>query len=146
MYKQHLQYLRGLQSLGEPHVGTDQVADVVSQRIPQLAAKRAADNQGEDLNTTDMIRQAARIAFPGDARLENEAVLAWRSSSGAAHGLPWPLFGSPGMRMTKLAGEDGIAEFQAGGSLDRMANTYMAAFHLADVGWGLLERRGSATA
>lgn len=146
IYRRHLQYLRGLQELATtPHLGTDIVADTISQRITQLRLKRAADNQVAELDTTRMIKEAAELAFGRDD-LVKQAVLAWRSTSGAAHGLPWPLFGTPGTVQTKLAGEDGIAEFQAGGSLARIANAYMAAYHLGQQGWQLLAQRGEPLA
>jgi hypothetical protein len=65
LYKKHLQYLQGLQGLSEiPHENTDKVAAHVDQRLAELAAKRAADGQKEDLNTTDMIRVAAAAVLP----------------------------------------------------------------------------------
>jgi len=144
VYKNHLQYLRGLQGLSDtPHTGTDTVANLVDQRINELALKRAADNQNENLNTTKMIKEAAQSAFTG-AGLVEQVVLAWQSGSGAAHGLPWHLFGTPGMSQTAPAGSDGVAEFAAVGSLSRIANAFMAAFHLSEHGWRMLEQRGSA--
>lgn len=146
MYSKHLQYLKGLQEwAAKPHIGTDTVAETIAQRARDLGDKRAADDQRNDLDTTRMIEDAAKEAF-GDPKLTQEAILYWRSTSGAAHGFAWPLFGTAGTVQTKLAGEDGIAEFQAGGSLERMANPYMAAFHIARQGWSLLNRRGSTPA
>ncbi|MGV0737522.1 hypothetical protein ABQF35_11150 [Mycobacterium syngnathidarum] len=143
IYKRHLQYLRGLQERATtPHIGTDTVAGHIAQRLDDLKAKRDADGQRAELDTTNMIRQASEIAF-GRADLVEEAVLAWRSTSGAAHGLPWPLFGTAGTVMTKLAGDDGLAEFQTGGSLARIANAYLAAYYLGEHGWKLLEHRGA---
>lgn len=142
-YKKHQQYLGELQELyGTSHIGTGLVADLVNERKQQLADKRKADGQRGDLDTTEMIRQAAEGAFPGQPALAAEAVLVWRSSSGAAHGLAWPLLGTSGTVQTKLADKDGVGEFQAGGSLARMGNVYMAAFHFADRGWKLLRQRG----
>ena len=144
VHKRHLQWVSGLQGLATtPHIGTDAVADHVAKRLAELEAKRAADGQKAVLDTTRMIREAAEAAFDQPDLVE-EAVLVWRSTSGAAHGFPWPLFGTSGTTMTKLAGPDGIAEFQAGGSLARMANPFMAAYHLGDRGWELLDQRGAA--
>ena len=146
-YKNHLQYLTGLQNLDtKPHLGTDFVAAHTKERKEQLTEKRKADNQHKDLDTTEMIRQAAEGVFPGQPELAAQAILAWRSSSGAAHGLAWPLLGTSGTIQTRLSGDDGIGEFRAGGSLERIGNVYMAAFHLADRGWKLLRRRGWRTA
>lgn len=144
IYKRHLQYLQGLQELATtPNIGADIVASGVAQRLAELDAKRAADGQQTKLDTTKMVREAAETGFER-ADLVGEVVLAWRSTSGAAHGLPWPLFGTPGTVQTKLADDDGIGEFQAGGSLARIANAYLAAYHLAKHGWKLLDRRAAA--
>lgn len=143
LYKKHLQYLRGLQGLAEgPHIGTDIVATHVAQRLAELAQKRAAEGQNEDLNYTDMIRDAAAATFKRPD-LVREVVLSWQSGSGTAHGLPWPLFGTPGTVQTKLADDTGLGHFQAGGSLSRIANSYMAAFYLAKESWKLLSDRGT---
>lgn len=145
IYKNHLQYLKGLQGIADtPHAGTDTVAALVDQRLSELTLKRDADNQKESLNTTNMIRSAAETAFTKPELVE-QVVLAWQSGSGAAHGLPWGLFGTPGTVQSAPAGADGIAEFQAGGSLSRIANSYMAAFYLAEQGWKLLEQRNAAS-
>ena len=145
IYKNHLQYLKGLQGIADtPHAGTDTVAALVDQRLNELTLKRDADNQKESLNTTNLIRLAAETAFTKPELVE-QVVLAWQSGSGAAHGLPWSLFGTPGTVQSAPADADGIAEFQAGGSLSRIANSYMAAFYLAEQGWKLLEQRNAAS-
>jgi hypothetical protein len=51
-----------------------------------------------------------------------------------------------GQQSTVQAGPadaNGLAHFQAAGSFDRIANPYMAAYHLTDHGWDLLRRRGA---
>ena len=145
LYKHHLQYLNGLQDRSAaPHLGTDLVAaGSIKERKEQLAEKRKADKQRSALETTEMIRQAAEGAFPDQPELADEA-----SSPGGAVQVPPTAFrgrysGLAGTIQTKLAGSDGLGEFQAGGSLARMANVYMAAFHLADRGWNLLRHRGA---
>lgn len=40
--------------------------------------------------------------------------------------------------------DDGLAEYGAAGGIDRIANSYFCAFHLARVGWDLLHRRSAA--
>lgn len=143
-YKKHEQYLDELLKLnGSAHLGTTLVADRIKERKQEFRGKRERDGQRNDLDTTAMIREAAKDAFPGQPELIAEAVLVWRHSSGAAHGLAWPLLGGPGTIQTKLAGDDDIGEFQAGGSLARIGNVYMAAFHFADRGWKLIRRRGT---
>lgn len=145
LYKKHLQYLRGLQESAEkPHIGTDLVTEHVQQRLNELLAKRAADHQNEDLNYTEMVREAARTAFTQPA-LVQEVVSAWQSGSGTAHGLPWPLLGTPGTVQTKLADEGGMGQFRAGGSYGRIANAYMSAYYLAEQGWQMLFQQGTAS-
>jgi hypothetical protein len=142
LYKKHLQYLRGTQeALTGLNIGNDTVAAHVHLRRNQLLAKQNADGETEILNTTDMIRQAAECAFR-KKRLVQQVVLAWQSTSGAAHGSVWPVFGTPGTTMSKLADEGGMAEMQAGGSLVRMANPYMVAFYFAEQAWQLFDQRG----
>ena len=95
--KRHLQYLNGLQDLATtPHIGTDTVAATIAQRISELKSKRDANDQQAELDTTKMVREAAETAIRDELTSWEEAVLAWRSTSGAAHGLPWPLFGTSG--------------------------------------------------
>lgn len=144
LYMHHLRYLKGLQDHADtPHDGTNIVAALVGKRLKALASKRAAESQRDKLITTTMIEEAAESAFLRGELVE-EVVLAWQSGSGAAHGLMWHLFGTPGMSQTGPSDPDGIAAFQAAGSLGRIANAYMAAYHLAQHGWKLLGERGSS--
>ncbi|WP_156616771.1 hypothetical protein [Mycobacterium sp. 852014-52144_SCH5372336] len=140
LYKYHLNFLRKLQgSSDEPHIGTDAVAALVEQRRGELRAIREADDDRSELNTTEMIESAAWSAFAEQKKVD-ETLLAWQGGSGAAHGQPWPLFGTPGT-VQKSVPADGLAEFQAGGSLVRIGNYYMAAFYLTEHAWTLFERR-----
>jgi hypothetical protein len=140
LYKYHLKYLRKLQDWpDEPHAGTDAVAALVERRGGELRAMREAAGDRGELDTTKMIESAAESAFVDQQKL-NEVLLAWQGGSGAAHGQPWPLFGTPGTVQTSRR-PDGLAEFQAAGSLSRIGNYYMAAFTLAERAWALFERR-----
>ncbi|WP_422748013.1 hypothetical protein ACN27E_07905 [Mycobacterium sp. WMMD1722] len=90
-YKRHLQWLQEAQQLADtPHMGTDTVTAVIAQRKAELKTKRDADVQVATLDNTQMVREAATECFKR-ADLAKEAVLAWRSTSGAAHGFPWSL-------------------------------------------------------
>lgn len=141
--RKHLQYLRGLQSIApQPDQNTDTVAALVDNRVNQLHQKRQAAGERSELNNTDMIQQAVTAVF--DAAHAAEAVVVWQSGSGAAHGFVWPMLGTADTVQSSAADQDGIAEFQVGGSLSRMSNAYFAAFHTADRGWKLLRRRGTA--
>lgn len=137
----HLQYLRGLQSTATRlRENTDIVAAHVATRVKELDEMRDAAGERLQLNDTDMIREAVRATF--DDAHADQAVLVWQSGSGAAHGLVWPLLGTAATTQSSAADEQGIAEFQTGGSLSGISNAYFAAFHLADRGWALLRQRG----
>lgn len=143
MYAEHEKYLTVLRSLtDEPHENTEIVAAHVGERRKQLADRRAGDNQLAKLNTTDMIREAARAAFKDEA-LDAEVLSVWRLTSGAAHGFAWALFGQPGTVQSGPPDQDGIAPFAAGGDLDRIFPNYMAAFHLTRHGMELLADRSA---
>jgi hypothetical protein len=143
LYGKHLQYLHGLRDLKDtPHQNTNLVIEHVEQRHAELEAKRTAEGQKAVLIATDMIETAASEVL-GRKILTKEAVLAWQAGSGAAHGLHWPLFGTHGMQQSAATGEDGLAEFQLGGTLSVIANPYVVAYTIAKRGWDLLHRRGS---
>ncbi|MGN2642236.1 hypothetical protein ACTD5D_39935 [Nocardia takedensis] len=147
MQKRHLQYLTELQALttDAPHEGTDRVADHVALRIREMSDKRAARGEKGGLDTTTMIREAALAAFaahPDPEDLARQAVLVWRSGSGAAHGFYWQVFGRPGTEQVTAADSRGLATFSVGGSFQAIAQSYMAAYHLCAFGWTLLRRRG----
>lgn len=139
---QHLVYLKGLQAWADtPDANTDAVAAHVATRIGELAAKRLADDQKSPFRATDMIREAAEATW-GASSLAEEFVLAWREGSGAAHALIWPLLGQ--QDTVQVSGPDahGRASFVTGGSFDRIAQNYMAAYRMLDQGWTLLRQRG----
>jgi hypothetical protein len=144
MYREHAKYLTVLQALaGEPHEGTDTVAAAVAQRSNELAAKRQANEERAALNTTEMVREAALAAFSDEA-LANEVVSIWRLTSGAAHGFAWALLGQPGTTHASDPDSEGIVSFAAGGDLDRVANQYLGAFHLARHGMELMRQRSAS--
>lgn len=141
---QHERYLKALKTYeSEPHAGTDAVcrATHVQLRMRELNNKRMLEGQSGTLNTTHMIREAAQHVFGVD--MAEEAVLAWQEGSGATHGLIWQVLGQQDTVQSGPADTEGLAPFQATGSFDRIANPYMAAYHLADHGWDLLRHRGS---
>lgn len=136
---EHLKYLRALQGLAD-HPETNAVAKHVELRRGELAAKRTADGQKAKYETTRIIREAALAAF-GSQALADEVVAGWRSGSGAAHGLIFPVLGGTSMTIGP-ADEHGRATFAIGGDFNLFANEYMAAYRLAEHGWSLLIRRG----
>jgi hypothetical protein len=142
--KQHLVFLRDLQGLSPtPHADTDAVATHAAQRRAELADLRAAAGQESlSLNATDVIQQAV-LATWGSRELATEARVEWRRGSGAAHGLPWSVLGRKETRQAGAADADGVATFQAGGSIDALANSYLCAHGLLANAFKLLDRRGT---
>lgn len=137
-HRKHLEQLRALSEV--PHEGTELVYERVVQRLQELEARRTADGQRSSLNTTEMVEQAAASAF-GTAALTQEVVSIWRLTSGTTHGFAWALLGQAGTGQLAAADDDGIAAFGAAGDIQRIANNYLAAFHLAAHGWKLLAER-----
>jgi hypothetical protein len=114
-------------------------------RLDEVKALRAADGQTTWWNDTDIIRAAALYAFrkePDAQALANEAVLEFRVTSGAAHGLPWALFNSAGMRAATSTDQHGRAVMTAQPMWSDLANGYMAAYWVSCSAWKLLARRG----
>jgi hypothetical protein len=137
----------------EPHEGTRVLIEYTDTRLAELDALRAGDGQRGSLNTTDVITQAARVAFLSRPALQNEVLMMWRSSSGAAHGLTWSVLGGPGSRQPTPeesatppgpASESVLVTHRRGGDMVGLANLYLAAHRLAAHGWHLLKQRGSS--
>lgn len=145
MHRRQREWLSDLRKIpAEPHEGTDKVYAHVLERERELQAKRAAAGQTRKFDNTNIIERAAAAAF--DPATVTEARTVWRALSGAAHGLSWPMLGRVGTEQTSAADGEGMADFQAGGSLDAILNGYFLAYRLALKGWDLLDLRGSAPA
>lgn len=145
MHKRHREWLTDLRrTRQDPHEGTERVYAHVLKREDELAAKRAAAGQARKFDNTNMVERAAAAAFGDSTSIEARTV--WRSLSGAAHGLMWPVVNSVGTKQAGVADDDGVAEFVSGGSLNDSLNAYMLAYRLSVRGWELLDLRGSSTA
>jgi hypothetical protein len=108
MYKQHSTYLGALQRWTPARdADTDTVAAHIKLREQQLKDRRITDGQKAELSTTKMIAEAATEVLGPE--LAEEVVLEWRSGSGAAHGLSWHLFGTPGTEQVSVADRHGRA-------------------------------------
>lgn len=143
MYAQHLKYLNLLSRVApEPRAETEAVAEHVRQRHRELHDERVKTGQAASLNTTEMVRAAAREAFK-DHALVDEAESIWRLTSGAAHGFTWALLGQPDTHRVGEGDGHEITEFAAAGGIGRIANGYLCAFHLSRYGWKLLRRRSA---
>lgn len=143
-YEQHLLYLRDLQALApEPHANTDAVAAHVQQRLDELTALRASQGQKAKFEATRTIEEAALTAW-GRPEIALEAKVEWRRGSGAAHGLVWSVLGRRETVQAGSADEDGVAAFEAGGSIDGLANPFLCAHGLLARALVLLEQRGGS--
>lgn len=143
MHKRHREWLSDLRRVGEgSHANTEVVHNHVVTREKQLASKRAAAGQARMFEATNIIERAAAATFNKSAITEARTV--WRSLSGAAHGLVWPMLGREGTEQAAGPDADGMAEYQAGGSLRASLNAYMLAYRLSAKGWELLDLRAAA--
>jgi hypothetical protein len=141
MYVQHGNFLTVLNDLAQGrHEGTADVLDFVRQRTGEMDSRRSAAGERARLQATHMITGASAAAFPGH-ELAAEMEVIWRRTSGAAHGFAWSLMGESDTVQTGPEDEHGRAVFEAAGGINRIANSYMAAYHLATRGWELLDRR-----
>jgi hypothetical protein len=140
-HKKHRQYLRDLRAIAPQHEDTATAAAIVESYISELEQKRAAASERGELDNTAVIREGVGAVF--DAAHAAEAVLAWRSGSGAAHGFMWEMLGTAGTVQSSVADQEGIAEFTVGAPLSRFSNAYLAAFLTTQHGWKLLRERGS---
>lgn len=117
----------------------------VKTRLADVRALRARDGQATQWNDTDIIRSASRYAFrkqPDPQSLAKEAVFEFRVTSGAAHGLPWALFNSAGLRASTPTDPHGRAVMTAKPVWSDLANGCMAAYWISHAAWKLLARRG----
>lgn len=143
MYGEHAKYLEVLERIPSGHHdGTEEVLAHVRRRRKELADVRVQAEERATLNTTAMVHEAALHAF-GTQALADEAQSIWRLTSGAAHGFAWALLGQANTTATGQIDSDGMAVFTAAGGIDRIANSYMCAFHLAGHAWRLLDRRAA---
>jgi len=90
------------------------------------------------LNLTNVIGAASNYAFANSAHREAVQWL-WREMSADAHVLGWSLFqrstfGPPNRRT-------GIGEGQALGSLEHIAEPFLASYRILRCGWSLFDRR-----
>lgn len=139
-HKHHRTYLRELLEIAPDHENTQSVLSVVESDYTELAAKRAEAGEGMKLENTAVVREAVTAIL--DSELAVNAVLGWRSTSGAAHGYAWEMLGTVGVVQSSADFDDGTAEYLIGTSMRRWSNTYLGAFVTAQRGWELLRQRG----
>lgn len=131
---------------GQPVQPTLQaVLNHTTQRLAEIRQLRASDQQTETWNDTEVIRKAALWAFRNQAdpgALAKEAVLEFRITSGAAHGLAWGLFNSSGIRASSPVDSRGRALMEVKPTYAALANGYRAAYWISTAAWQLLQQRG----
>lgn len=149
---------RGLIVIGEMYqelqkfyneVGADQLGDEEQrdlhrqiqwcrERIGQVAALRRS---GAKLNQTEIIKWAVQHRFREPKR-RTAVKLFWRQMSADAHVLGWGLFqrSSP----PRPVRQSGIGLAEASGSLEHVAEPFVAAHLLLKEGWSLFDRRCEA--
>jgi hypothetical protein len=133
----HGQYIGALTAASPDDANVALVESHIAMRSAELKTKRLEAGPLVRHENTRMIREAATAIFSPE--LAAEASLEWQSGSGAAHGFAWPILNSPSMKRVGAADDSGLVEFHANASLGRIANGYLAAFHMARAGWALLE-------
>lgn len=110
----------------------------LSERSDDVASIR---NTGAPLNLTDVIGAAADRGFADTASREAVRRM-WREMSADAHVLGWSVFqrttfGPPDRRT-------GVGEGKALGSLEHVAEPFLASYQLLKLGWSLFDRRCGA--
>ncbi len=149
-YQHHLAYLDELTQVDDPddttRRSTQLVRGAVRERLDQIRPIRAEAGEKAKWSDTQAIKEAAQATFrnqPNAEQLVIETLLEWKAGSGAAHGFVWSLLGSAGTTGHGTPDRHGRVVIEADGSLLRVANAYMVAFHTAAHGWALLNKRGS---
>lgn len=99
-----------------------------------------------------MIRDAAAAVFD-DPVTQGDVLAMWRLGSSAAHRLAWSMFGGAGAReatpkelatLPADAADATLVVHRGGGDMVRLANAYLAAFHLTQSAWDTLAVRSAA--
>jgi hypothetical protein len=104
-------------------------------RIEEVTTLRRG---GAKLNQTQMIKWAVQYRFR-DPKRAGEVRGLWRQMSADAHVLGWGVF----QRSSPFRAEprSGLGVAEAGGSLDDVAEPFVAAHLLLKEGWSLFDRR-----
>ncbi len=146
----HRKFLAHLQTLTEQrHASTGSVAEHTKLRLDELDALRARDGQKAGMDTTGMVRDAAAAVFD-DPVTQGDVLAMWRLGSSAAHGLAWSMFGGAGARestpeeLATRPADATLVVHRGGGDMGRLANAYLAAFHLTQSAWDTLAVRSAA--
>lgn len=88
---------------------------------------------------TKVIDWVAEFLFPADASKATSIRRQWAELSGDAHALGWQLVSRRTSPMTRERG--GFRVTATEGTIEQIAEPYLAAFHVLKRGWGLFDRR-----
>lgn len=120
------------------------MVDHTARRLREVRERRAKKLEVAKWNDTEIIERASSYAFRNQSdpsALAREAVLEFRTTSGAAHGLAWALFNSTGIKTAGSPDQHGRVLMTAAPTFSALANGYMAAYWISVAGWRLLEAR-----
>lgn len=140
----HRRYLQCLES-NPPSVDSAEIATATDQVKRRRDVVRQLWSASSDLTAsqaptaTNMVDTAAEVTFQ-EALHQDSVKGMWRTHSGDAHGLPWPMFPArrrrPRPRDGLLNIPDPMAEYTSGGELWESAESFGACFRLARRGLG----------
>jgi hypothetical protein len=107
-----------------------------------------ADMSDRESPTETQIVDASIEATFADPVQRASAKAMWRTHSGDAHGLPWPIFtraSTTTVSAGRVAGTPNpMAEYSSGGDIWEIGESYMACFRLLRRGWRLFDQRSEA--
>jgi hypothetical protein len=149
VHEVHRRYLQYLES-NPPGVDAAELATAIDQVRRRRDAVRQLWSASSDLTAsqapteTNIVDTAAEVAFQGTLQQDSLKGM-WRTHSGDAHGLPWPMFtrsSTQAVPAGRVAGyPDRMAEYTSGGDLWEIAESFSACFRLARRGWSLFDQR-----
>jgi hypothetical protein len=150
IHRRYLQYLESAPPRVDPDDLADAVAEISTRRdaIHQLWAP-TSDLAGRQTASETEIVDSAAEATRSDPAQRDFIKNMWRTHSGDAHGLPWPMFArfsTQAMPLGRLAGYPGrMAQYSSGGDIWEVAESYGACFRLLRRGWSLFDQRSETT-
>ncbi|WP_139186303.1 hypothetical protein [Arthrobacter subterraneus] len=106
------------------------------------AIKAGGQPRGPNISD-DVIPYAANFVFVGEPDKQNSVMLLWRQMSGDAHALTWSMT----LRATLGPTQKGepLTAGTAAGSLEAIAEPFVASFRLLKRGWSLFDQRCEAS-
>lgn len=153
IHEVHRRYLQYLES-SPPGIDRAELAkaieDVKERRdvIRDLWAAASDLTARQAPSETEIVDSAAEATF-SDALQQNSIKTMWRTHSGDAHGLPWPMFARFSTQAVPLGRNAGhavrMAQYSSGGDIWEIAESYVGCFRLLRRGWSLFDQRSEAT-